>query len=154
MIAYDVLPLSETRQLREFRSDPEIWDLYRWPSRKPSLEEIYWLAGVFGGEAAFVQRGTICIYQEDREILDRVRVLLGGRVALRRREPYIHYWHASGPRARGVIRTLYPLLSARRQAQARRFLHISRGQAEPKLDPRDPTRYLWDWLPTGSDEVE
>lgn len=153
-LRYDSPIEKQLRQLAEFRADSEIWDLHSWPSREPTLEEIYWIAGIFEGEGSLTDRGTICIWQKDREILDRVRVLVGGRVGLSRRVPSMYYWHASGPRARGVIRTVYPLLSTRRKAQARRLLRISRGSEEPRLDPFAPTKYLWDFQAPGSDELE
>lgn len=150
---------SPTYVIAELRADSEVWGLIRWPARKPTLEEIYWIAGLFEGEGSLC-RGQVSIPQKEREILDHVRRLLGGGVG----GPYVktdrrtgkhtsHFvWYATGPRARSIARTLYHLLSTRRQAQARAYLRISRDEAPPNLDPADPTRLLWDWAP--AEELE
>lgn len=146
------------RFIADGRADKPWWELMTWPARRPTLEELHWVAGLFEGEGSFCD-GHVCIPQNDREILDHVRQLLGGRVG----GPYVrnqrggrrtryHLWYASGPRGRSIARTLFHLLSSRRQAQARIFLRIPRNEAPPKLDPADPAGLLWDWAP--ADELE
>lgn len=144
------------------RPDDEVWQLMRWPSRKPTFAELHWLAGLFEGEGSF-SGGAVVIPQHDREILDQVRRLVGGRVGgpytkLDRRTGRTYacfVWYAHGPRGRGIARALFHLLSTRRQAQARMFLRIPRDQVPPKLDASDPTRLLWDWAPEEAlDEFE
>lgn len=143
--------LEQPRQIAEFSAYSEIWDLVRWAARKPTREEIHWLAGLFEGEGSFGRKG-LQIPQKDREILDRVRRLFGGRVV----GPYqakrgivrpvpMFRWEAYGPRARSIAVVIFHLLSTRRQAQARDFLRISRGQGPPRPDPADPAASLWDW---------
>ena len=126
-----------------------MWSVVKWPSRPPTLAEIHWVAGVFEGEGSF-SASTVEIPQRDLEVLERVRSLMGGTI-----RPYqakaingptpMFKWYASGPRSRGIARTLYHLLSARRQAQARRYLRISRENLPPELDPAKPANLLWDW---------
>jgi len=151
-LEYTSLTALQSHSLAELRADSDVWDLMRWPARKPTLEEIYWIAGVFEGEGTF-SSGQIRIVQKDREILDQVRRMVGGRV-----RPYIStgaingptpmfVWYATGPRGRGIARTVFHLLSTRRRLQARIFLRISRFEEPLRLDPADPTRLLWDWAP-------
>lgn len=139
--------------------DTSVWDLMTWPQRRPTYAEICWVAGLFEGEGSFGD-GRIEICQHDREILDTVKRLVGGRVGgpyrqrdrTTGRERADYRWYATGPRGRGVARTLFQLLSTRRKAQARMFLRISRQQDPPALDPDDPARLLWDWAPDGECE--
>lgn len=151
-LRYGSPALFSANSVAELSADSDVWDLMRWPARKPTLEEIYWIAGVFEGEGSFCT-SHIRIVQKDREILDAVRRLVGGRVM-----PYVSksaikgptpmfVWYATGPRGRGIARALFHILSSRRQAQARIYLRISRFEAPPKLDPAEPTRLLWDWAP-------
>lgn len=142
---------SPAHVIAELRADSEVWELMRWPARKPTLEEIYWIAGLFEGEGSF-GAATIRVSQKDREVLDRIRQLVGGRVYPLVSRGFngptqMFEWYATGPRGRGIARTIFHLLSERRKAQARRYLAISRLQEPPKLDPADPTRLLWDWAP-------
>lgn len=152
----DSLP---THFFSELRADPDVWQLMRRPSRRPTFDDIRWLAGLFEGEGSFCD-AHVCIPQNEREILDEVRRLLGGRVG----GPYIrrqhgrgrtnyYLWYATGPRGRGVARTLFHLLSTRRREQARLFLRIPRDEEPPKLSPADPTRLLWDRAPKGEPEA-
>lgn len=132
----------------------------RWPSRKPTLPEIYWFAGFFESEGSFTDEGEggftdkdMSIPQVDREPLDQARRLVGGGVygpytsVDRRtgRTTLYFLWRSSGPRARRIARTIYHLLSGRRKAQAQAFLRISRFEEPPKLNPDDPAGLLWDW---------
>lgn len=73
-----------------------------WPSRRPTLIDIAWIAGLYEGEGS-ASRGTITITQKEREILDRVQELVGGRVSgphyrvKPSGEPtYQHKWWATG----------------------------------------------------------
>lgn len=144
--------------LHELGADSDVWDLMRWPSRQPTFDELPWVAGLFEGEGSLCD-SHVCIPENERDVLDRVRRLVGGRVGgpyLRRqhggRQTSYYLWYASGPRSRGIARTLFHLLSTRRREQARLFLRIPRDEEPPKLSPADPTRLLWDWAP--NDELE
>lgn len=130
-----------------------------WPSRRPTLIDIAWIAGLYEGEGS-ASRGTITIPQKEREVLDRVQELVGGRVSgpHYRVEPsgeptYQHKWWATGRRGRGIAMTMYFLLSARRRAQLEEFvIDVSRETERPEeLTPENPTRYLVDFqdLPPG-----
>lgn len=129
----------------------------RWPQRQPTYAELCCVAGLFEGEGSF-NTGQIRIPQKDREVLDRARRLVGGRVACYQHRSQVappgpmFVWYATGPRGRGIARTIFRLLSERRRAQARRFLNISRVEDPPILDPSDPARLLWDWAPDGEAE--
>jgi hypothetical protein len=111
----------------------------RWPSKRPTLDDIAWIAGVIEGEGSFGW-STISVPQKDPEILDRIQALVGGRVGgpYPNRKPSgepseIYRWWATGERGRGIARTVFHYLSTRRREQAARFLGISRGQEPEKL---------------------
>jgi hypothetical protein len=129
----------------------------RWPWRRPKLEDIYWLAGLVEGEGSFTS-ARVVIPQKDAEILERTKELFGGSVFGPILVPSIngptlmHRWYATGWRGRGIARTLYHLMSTRRQAQIRAFLKVSRPSELPEpLSADNPTRYLADW---GGGELE
>lgn len=123
----------------------------RWPSRKPTLQDIYWLAGLIEGEGSFTSERVV-IAQKDREILDWTQELFGGRAfgpilvpSIKGPNP-MHRWYATGERGRGIARTLYHLMSSRRQAQILTYLRVSRPSDLPeKLSAENPLRYLTDW---------
>lgn len=134
----------------------------RWPTKRPRLEDVSWLAGLFEGEGSFSVGRQIAIGQKDREVLDRVQMLFGGRVV----GPYLaksslgqtsmHRWYATGERGRGICRTIYHLLTERRKAQARLYLEdyidVSCETVVPDpLTAATVTRYLVDFrdLPEG-----
>lgn len=97
----------------------------------PSDRELWWLAGFLEGEGSFAATGgrgkkhceMVSARQVQREPLERVISLLGGRIYSHTpKNPNAqpaHDWVVSGSRARGVMFTLYPLLSPRRQEQIR-----------------------------------
>ena len=89
-----------------------------------TLLEIGWCAGFLEGEGSFTGgRGfTIKAGQRSREPLERLQLLLGGRIGTQSKGQLFR-WSVSGPRARGVALTLYPLLSERRQEQIRGWIH-------------------------------
>lgn len=94
----------------------------------PSLPDIAWAAGFMEGEGSFTlhDRSTgVRASQVNEEPVRRMFALFGGslkRYAKKTGEPWIWTWQASGARARGIAMTLYPFLSARRQAQVRHAL--------------------------------
>jgi hypothetical protein len=62
----------------------------------------------------------LAVGQVQRQPLDRLQLLLGGRVSFQNRKPPnrpIHMWTLSGQSAREVARLLLPHMSPRRQAQ-------------------------------------
>lgn len=99
----------------------------------PTQRDLGWAAGFIEGE------GSIAIYRGgsaqscginatncDREPLLRLQQMFGGCIHKKslgvknRQQPY--YWGVYGVRARGVIMTLYAMLSRRRQAKCRAAL--------------------------------
>src|SRR4051812_34979657 len=89
----------------------------------PTIRDLEWTAGFVEGEGSFAgSRGAVVsVFQVNREPLDRLKSLYGGKilpVAPRRETSSPAYqWYVTGPRARGLMFTLFPLLSWRRQAQ-------------------------------------
>ena len=107
----------------------------------PSTSDLYWAAGFLEGEGSFCRypnrkgRGDgsnrVSASQKKRECLDRLSRLFGGRVNCMEQRgctikgtPYgpIHHWQVNGAIARGVMMTLFCLLSVWRQAQIKEAL--------------------------------
>jgi hypothetical protein len=99
------------------------------------LRDIAWAAGFYEGEGscAFVNGSTrATIGQVNREPLDRIAALFGGHIFALKGHPagvakkYMGRpswrWIAYGARARGILMTLYQMLSAKRQGQVRKAL--------------------------------
>src|SRR5258708_4406129 len=109
---------------------------------RPTTRDIHWLAGFYEGEGCCIRSGsrhragggttagtpTVYLYQVDIEPLRKAQSLFGGSIwqGTRRGSPYrtCLHWQCTGVRARGVLLTIYSLLSERRQAQARAALAI------------------------------
>lgn len=92
----------------------------------PTIRDLEWAAGFLEGEGCFRHNGgsqTVTAPQKDIETLVRLQSLFGGKLGLVRTRGFLsHTWTVSGSRARGVMMTLYGLLSNRRKAQIRRAL--------------------------------
>lgn len=97
---------------------------------KPTPRWIGWAAGFLEGEGSFTGRPIgrreyrVNATQIIREPLEQLQRLFGGRIITRPhstwgKEP-IYEWAAFGGRARGIMLTLYAMLSERRRAQIRR----------------------------------
>jgi len=101
-------------------------------TRRVTVRDIEWSAGFLEGEGSFLAGKDGCqrvqADQKHRETLDRLSSCFGGRVTARRGRN-IWLWKVYGSRARGVMLTLYSLMSSRRQQQIRRAL---RGEKEAK----------------------
>lgn len=110
----------------------------------PNVGDLQWAAGFLEGEGSFCRyanrtgsdRGEgnqrVSASQKHRECLDRLSRLFGGRVNSIEQKghtvkgiPYglIHHWQVNGALARGVMMTLFGLLSGWRQAQIKRALN-------------------------------
>ena len=95
-------------------------------SCSPTTKELFWAAGFLEGEGSFLpngQSGMVQACQVEREPLERLQRLFGGRLSARKasndkHSPYFE-WGVSGPRARGLMMTMYSLMSGRRQRQIR-----------------------------------
>jgi len=95
---------------------------------RPTQRDLGWAAGFYEGE------GTCCfatgshravINQVEREPLERMQRYFGGhiyRIPARLSSQPSWRWIANGARARGILLTLYALLSAKRQAQIRKVI--------------------------------
>jgi len=100
-------------------------------SVSPTVADLHWAAGLVEGEAGFRRRGDseIRVLMVDDEPLRKLLRLFGGAVHQNIRRPttpkqHTRYWvwAAYGARARGIVMTLYSLLSKRRQEQIRTVL--------------------------------
>lgn len=107
-------------------------------TRHPTLMEIAWAAGIYEGEGSAGYSG-ISVGQRDRWILDKYQMLFGGHVKY---DPKVemHYWRASGTRARGFLMTIYSFLSPWRQAQAVRALRTLGTHPHRKRSRRERPR--------------
>ena len=114
------------------------------PSKRTSIEDLHWAAGFLEGEGTFCRYGNlesrfgstgserVAARQKERECLDRLRDLFGGKVSSVITNhgnnvngvPYgsIWNWQISGTLARGAMMTLFCLLSERRRLQIKRAL--------------------------------
>lgn len=100
------------------------------------LRDIYWLAGFYEGEGTAHAHKTnggflsAVITQKSLEPIERCLRLWGGRIYnVNNYDPNRHYsqWILSGSRAAGVLMTIYPLLTKRRQGQIAKALHTWRS---------------------------
>jgi len=90
--------------------------------------DLAWAAGFLEGEGSFSAKsetsGRVSATQKDPECLYRLQRLFSGSVTHRvRMTPVglsdVHDWTCFGPRAMGVMLTLYAFLSRRRKDQVR-----------------------------------
>src|SRR5579864_4435129 len=92
----------------------------------PTLKDIYWLAGFYDGEGCcYATRRNehsrcirFTISQKDPEKLHWCKARFGGSIHYAKCTDS-YFWDATGPRARGLVMTIYPLVSHRRQGQIR-----------------------------------
>jgi len=98
------------------------------PSRSPSLRDLEWAAGFLEGEGHFRSSRVEAKQISTTEPLERLLAIFGGHVETfsmeyRRQQGGKandgSIWGVGGARARGVMMTLFPLLSTRRKAQIR-----------------------------------
>lgn len=101
-----------------------------YASRSPSFVDLHWAAGFLEGEGSFtIQKVSGKVYeavsapQVQKEPLERIRDMFGGNLRFQKvknpKHNDIWQWHVSGPRARGIMMTLFVLLSTRRKDQIR-----------------------------------
>jgi hypothetical protein len=95
----------------------------------PRVRDITWAAGFLEGEGSFkntVTTSQVRAAQVQREPLERLQALFGGSISLRHdKRPTnspIYVWSVSGTRARGVLLTLFTLMSPKRKEQIRKGL--------------------------------
>jgi hypothetical protein len=108
-----------------------------------TVRELAWLAGLLEGEASFMLRNgnaKISVQMTDRDVMERVAVLLDTKVGDYVRKPkgkasYLPVFHISvhGIRAIGWMMTLYDLMGERRRAKILEILnHWKASRAAPR----------------------
>lgn len=116
----------------------------------PTTTELYWAAGFLEGEGWFgIQSNhshSVVCTNTDTEPLKRLQAIFGGNI---RRSPRkwphndLYYWALYGARARGVMMTLFSLLSARRKHRIRTALSGKRVRVASGLGrPRRGTKLV------------
>jgi len=118
----------------------------RGPSRRPTSADLHWAAGFLEGEGTFAGNGRyhkspkgishkVAATQVEPETLWRLREMFGGVVSHARQPDGVRQgiwqWQLSGVRARGVMMTLYSLLSERRRIYIREELARGRWALGP-----------------------
>jgi len=88
--------------------------------------DLYWAAGFLEGEGCFLgDHSAVRASQVNKEPLDKLRSFLGGSVNKRKRklpQQDVYEWNVSGVRARGVMMTLYSLMSEDKKKDIRSML--------------------------------
>lgn len=94
---------------------------------RPTLRELAWAAGFIEGEGNFRGEATteqVTVGQVQKEPLLKLQRMFGGSVRMRAQRSYdgckrspFWLWVVCGSRARGVMMTLYQLMSTRRKQQ-------------------------------------
>jgi hypothetical protein len=100
-----------------------------WPESSPDTPPLTpvmlgWAAGFLEGEGSFpggkeCSPSTVSAVQKEAEPLKRLQHMFGGRVFWRPDGGTYgaHVWYVNGPTARGLMMTLYSLMSPRRREQ-------------------------------------
>jgi hypothetical protein len=106
----------------------------------PTLLDLAWAAGFFEGEASFSRTSPnraggsserIMVRQMNREPLERLQRLFGGRISIITPKTTtianytprpINSWEVSASLARGLLMTIYPFMSSARSKQIRAAL--------------------------------
>lgn len=98
------------------------------PTEHPTTFDIVWAAGIFEGEGCANKNGShLEVAQKDEWLLNRFRALFGGSIEHNRVNGFdptktISRWYLTGPRARGLVMSIYKFMSPRRQGQIQCFL--------------------------------
>jgi len=96
--------------------------------RTPTIKELHWAAGFLEGEGYFRATRTshqVSADQCNPEPVGKLLEIFGGRVYKKSRTPPhndVWIWITCGARARGIMMTLYPLLSDKRKDQIQKTL--------------------------------
>lgn len=103
-------------------------------SVNPTVSDLHWAAGFLEGEGSFRPNGgstDVQASQVNIEPLMKLQRLFGGSIKKRQGQKInysdFYLWFTSGPRSRGVMMTLYILMSKRRQAQIDKALGWTGG---------------------------
>ncbi len=107
---------------------------YKDPSKRPTMLDIAWAAGIIEGEGNFTieshgTSGRVCANQKDPEILYRLQEFFGGSVIFRPgrasnilSDNGVYVWTLAGARGAGVMLTIFSWLSAKRRLQVRKVI--------------------------------
>lgn len=95
-----------------------------------SVSDIAWLAGFLEGEGAFVLTSKvqpmITVSQKDREPLDKLVSMVGGKVKKKCSQGYKKGWiynvEIASRRAAGIMMTIFSFMSKRRQVKIMEIL--------------------------------
>lgn len=96
--------------------------------KSPSLRDLEWATGFLEGEGSFQHNHvpknssqSVKAVQKIREPLEKLKDMFGGRILPSQgvKAKDLLYWATYGSRARGIMMTLYPLMSKKRQQQIR-----------------------------------
>jgi hypothetical protein len=99
----------------------------------PTVKDLYWIAGFLEGEGSFTNTGhseRVSANQVQREPLERLQKFLGGTISFYKygavtynsTKDGLYMWFTSGARARGIMMTIYSLMSLRRKEQIKNLL--------------------------------
>jgi hypothetical protein len=97
-------------------------------TRSPTTRDLEWAAGFLEGEGSFTAGRiedsaceVVTAVQINTEPLGKLKELFGGAISLHERpnQKDFFQWRVSGARARGVMMTLYVLVSEKRQSRSR-----------------------------------
>lgn len=127
-----------------------------------AVKDIVWAAGFLEGEGSFsLNSGTAQIQceQVQRQPLEKLRRLFGGKIALRKRnhqnpirsgtrriiEQPIYQWWLCGHRAAGVMMTIFDMLSPVRQEQVKKALEVwNKKEVDRKFRTHCPEGHPYD----------
>jgi hypothetical protein len=107
-------------------------------------KDIYWTAGFIEGEGYFCTwnsgASAVVVSQVQREPLERLQAMYGGSLARYQqlsnpRANAFYRWTLMGPDARGLMMTIYSLMSPKRKRQIEKVLKVWRSH-KPKAEYR------------------
>lgn len=95
----------------------------------PAINCLYWAAGFIEGEGSFhkthSQKGSksevIEVSQVEKQPLDKLQSIFGGNIRAHPQKGCF-VWSVCGSRARGIMMTLYSLMSEKRKRQIKEAL--------------------------------
>jgi hypothetical protein len=95
-------------------------------TESPTVPDMAWAAGFLEGEGHFTRYSSeqIRVKQVQAEPLEKMQRLFGGSLELCRRNCY--EWILCGQRARGLMMSVYVLMSPKRQEEIKWCLHPDR----------------------------
>lgn len=91
----------------------------------PSLRQLFWAAGFLEGEGSFIRHQLterVSSGQMQKEPLERLSSYFGGTIYQENVGARQYQWQVSGALARGVMMTLFSIMSPRRKNQIRAAL--------------------------------